>query len=64
MHATGEQKDYPVILLVRYRDQDHVLHLCCRTEHMNAFLWATLLYFDAFCQHSLAEADENIAVPG
>lgn len=24
MHATGEQKDYPVILLVRYRDQDHV----------------------------------------
>ena len=31
---------------------------------MNAFLSATLLYFDAFQEHSLAEADENITVPG
>ena len=54
----------PSAKVQKYRRQDHVIHLCFRTEHMNAFLSATLLYFDAFHEHSVAEADENITVPG
>ena len=31
---------------------------------MNSFLWATLLYFDAFLKHKVAGEDENIKTPG
>lgn len=36
----------------------------CSIEQMNAFLWATLLYFDAFLEHKRAASNENVSMTG
>jgi protein phosphatase 1 regulatory subunit 36 len=35
-----------------------------RTDTMNTFLWAVLLYYNAFINHKKASDDDNIKIPG
>ena len=48
-------------MIIRF---DSIFNYCVRTDEMNNFLWATMLYFDAFLDHKEASSDENVRVPG